>query len=357
MSRLVYINRLHSKTTEVDLERFCTRFGNVIECVIYPVDHTLTRRSGYVKFASCQSAEKMYHQSREGTFSIDQTPVDIELGRGNTRLSEENHKKQISTVFNKKSSHSPTIYTLHIEGQIGDEEELINYLNSKPLSFKFLEKTDTDGCIIKTGAQVTYTDKELIDRILKQHHDKFTIELLATKTSNKREYESEPLLNPKRSKLSQNLHSSINYHLQNLTKLTHDLYQENEHLQNDKNVLQTTVNDQTTRIKRMENEAIDLIESSNKTHYIAKCIADKYKSREEEYQKNLEESNKVVLELETIIKTTNGNLVKAQDEIQRLTNQITLLESQSKELVTKPSPSELEYEIEQFFLNVKQYLK
>ena len=82
------------------------------------------------------------------------------------------HKKQILTIFNKKWNHSSTTYILHIEGQITNEEELIEYLKSKPLSIKFIEQTDDNGGIVKIGAQVTYNDKELVDRILEQKDER-----------------------------------------------------------------------------------------------------------------------------------------------------------------------------------------
>ncbi len=93
----------------------------------------------------------MYRQSREETFYIDQTSIDVEFRRENSNCLNE-----------KKKSTSITIYTLNIEGQITDENEIINYLNSKPLSIKLIE----------TGAQVTFNDKDLVDRILKQNHEK-----------------------------------------------------------------------------------------------------------------------------------------------------------------------------------------
>ncbi|CAF4448502.1 unnamed protein product, partial [Adineta steineri] len=82
-------------------------------------------------------------------------------------------------------------------GQITDEEELIQYLNSKPISIKFNEITNNIGQIIKTGAQVTYNDKDLVDRILKQNHKKYTIKLVSNNISIKREYNCEPTINPK----------------------------------------------------------------------------------------------------------------------------------------------------------------
>ena len=108
-----------------------------------------------MKFASCQSAEKMYRQSREEIFYIDQTSIDIEL-----------------RCEKLKKTTSSKIYTLDIQGQITDENELINYLNSKPLNIKFFEKIDDFGQSIKTGAQVTFNDKDLVEQILKQNHEK-----------------------------------------------------------------------------------------------------------------------------------------------------------------------------------------
>ncbi len=59
MTKIVYVNRLNPKvsdnnnqemiysmelqTTEQDFERFCTRFGNVIECVIFPENDKLSK--------------------------------------------------------------------------------------------------------------------------------------------------------------------------------------------------------------------------------------------------------------------------------------------------------------------------
>ncbi len=82
-----------------------------------------------MQFASCQSAE-------------------VELRRENCR-----------SINEKKKS---MIYTLNIQGPITDENELIQVLNIKPLSIKLIE----------TGAQVTFNDKDLVDRILQQNHEK-----------------------------------------------------------------------------------------------------------------------------------------------------------------------------------------
>jgi hypothetical protein len=113
----------------------------------------------------------MYRQSREETFYIDQTSIDVELRRGNSQPVNEKNKSN-SNLLRKKSSHTSMIYTLNIEGQITDENELINYLNSKPLSIIFTEITNNVGQVIKIGAQVTFNDKALVDRILKQTHEK-----------------------------------------------------------------------------------------------------------------------------------------------------------------------------------------
>jgi hypothetical protein len=102
----------------------------------------------------------MYRQSREETFYIDQTSIDVELHHENSQCLNEKKKSQYSQ--NLKKSTSSTIYTLNIEGQIIDENELINNLNSKPLSIKLIE----------TGAQVTFNDKDQVDRILKQNYEK-----------------------------------------------------------------------------------------------------------------------------------------------------------------------------------------
>ena len=106
----------------------------------------------------------MYRQSCEETFYIDQTSIDVELRRGNSQPSNEKTKQ--------KSNHASTIYTINIEGQITDEKELINCLNSKPLSIIFNEMTNDLGQVVKIGAQVTFNDKDLVDRILKQNHEK-----------------------------------------------------------------------------------------------------------------------------------------------------------------------------------------
>lgn len=115
----------------------------------------------------------MYQQSRDTPFSIDQSTLDIELGRGTSHLSLDGHKKQILTIFNKKLNHSSTIYILHIEGQITNEEELIEFLKSKPLSINFIEQIDANGSTTKIGAHVTYNDKELVDRILGQKDERY----------------------------------------------------------------------------------------------------------------------------------------------------------------------------------------
>ncbi len=116
-----------------------------------------------MKFTSCQSAEKMYRQSREEILYIDQTSIDVELRR---------EKSKLNPNLSQKKTTSSKIYTLDIQGQITDENELINYLNSKPLNIKFFEKIDDFGQSIKTGAQVTFNDKDLVEEILKQNHEK-----------------------------------------------------------------------------------------------------------------------------------------------------------------------------------------
>jgi hypothetical protein len=121
----------------------------------------------------------MYRQSRQETLYIDQTSIDVEIRREITNCLNEKNKPNIHPS-RKKTSHSPTtqkllppmIYTLLIEGGMTDESELISYLNCQPLNVKFIETTNNDGQIIKTGAQVTLNDKELVDRILTQNHEK-----------------------------------------------------------------------------------------------------------------------------------------------------------------------------------------
>jgi phage shock protein A len=112
----------------------------------------------------------------------------------------------------------------------------------------------------------------------------------------------------------------------------------------------------------MESEKSDLIESANKTHFIASSITDKYKSREEEHRKGLEESNKLVADMETALRTANESLAKAQNEIQYLTSQVTQLETQLQQSTNdyaqlKCKYFEEEIAIEQFFAVVKKHLK
>jgi hypothetical protein len=110
----------------------------------------------------------MYRLSREETFYIDQTSIDVEPPRESSNSS----RKKSDHSQNPNTSTSPGIYTLNIQGQITDENELINYLNSKPVNIKLFETIDNFGQTIKTGAQVTFNDKDLVDKILKQNHEK-----------------------------------------------------------------------------------------------------------------------------------------------------------------------------------------
>ncbi|CAF0903467.1 unnamed protein product [Adineta steineri] len=358
MSQRINVSRLNPKTTEQDFERFCTRFGKVIECAIFPEFDRLNKRSGYVKFTSCYAAEKMCRHSRKETLYLDDTSIHIELDHKNNLLLHDK-PKQNSNISHKKSHFTSTIYTLNIEGQITDEEELIQYLNSKPITIKFNEITNNIGQIIKTGAQVTYNDKDVVDRILKQNHKKYSIKLASNNISIKREYDCEPKINPKRSKSSENTYSSIKSHLESLTKLTRDMHEENEHLKSDKTLLTIALNQHTTRVKQIESDKSDLMESLDKTHDIAKCLTNKYKLREEEHKKSLEESNKKIVEFESIIQTTNDTLTQSINEIQRLKNQITTLENQLQALTDKYNQSESlfqdqQQDIEHFLSSLKR---
>ena len=121
----------------------------------------------------------MLRQSRQETLYVDQTSIDVEIRRGDIHCLNEKNKLNVNSP-RKKTNHLqtnkklllPVIYTLIIEGEITDENELMNYLNSQPLSIKFIETINNVGQMVKTGAQVTFNDKELVDRILKQNHEK-----------------------------------------------------------------------------------------------------------------------------------------------------------------------------------------
>ena len=177
----------------------------------------------------------------------------------------------------------------------------------------------------------------------------------------KREHEQDQSIDVKRPKLSPNTYSSITSHLESLTQLTHDMHEENERLKTDKSLLTITLNQQITKIKQIESEKSDLIESLSKTHDIAKCLTNKFKLREDEHKQRLEESNKKILEFDIITKTANDALLKAINEIQRLTNHITTLENHVEELNTKHTQSETIYlaqqrDIEHFFSALKKNL-
>jgi polyhydroxyalkanoate synthesis regulator phasin len=137
------------------------------------------------------------------------------------------------------------------------------------------------------------------------------------------------------------------------------MHEENEHLKNDKSLLTIALNQQITKTKQIESEKSDLVESLSKTHNIAKCLTNKFKLREDEHKKVLEESTKKISDLEIINKTITETLFKAKNEIQRLTNHITTLESQVQELSNKHTQSESihlaqQHDIELFFSALKE---
>ena len=146
-----------------------------------------------------------------------------------------------------------------------------------------------------------------------------------------------------------------------VTKLTHDIFEENERLKNEKSLLTITLNQQVTKIKQLETEKTDLVDSLSKTHDIAKCLTNKFKLREDEHKTTVDESNKKISDFESIIKAANNALLTAKNEIQRLTKHITTLEKQIHELNDKHTQSELihlaqQNDIEHFFLALKKTL-
>jgi chromosome segregation ATPase len=176
----------------------------------------------------------------------------------------------------------------------------------------------------------------------------------------KRGHEQDLSLDVKRSKFSSNSYLTLTSHLENITKLTHDMHEENERLKNDKSLLTIALNQQITKIKQLELEKSDLIQSLSKTHDIAKCLTNKFKLREDEHKKNLDESNKNITEFELIIRTANDALLTAKNEIQRLTNHITTLEMQLEELTNKYTQSETKHlnqqrDIELFFSALEKF--
>jgi chromosome segregation ATPase len=144
-----------------------------------------------------------------------------------------------------------------------------------------------------------------------------------------------------------------------ITKLTDDIYEENERLKDEKSLLTITLNHQITRIKQLEGEKTELVDALSKTHDLAKCLTTRFKLREDEHKTNLDESNRKISEYEMIIKSANNALLTAKNEIQRLAKQITTLETQSHELTDKYIRSELIHldqknDIEDFFLALKK---
>jgi len=166
-------------------------------------------------------------------------------------------------------------------------------------------------------------------------------------------------LDVKRLKFSPNSYLTLTSHLESITKLTQDMHEDNERLINEKDLLTITLNQQITKIKQLELEKSDLIQSLSKTHDLAKCLTNKFKIREDEHKKTIDESNKKLTEFELIIKTANDALLTAKNEIQRLTNQITTLQMRLQESTDKNTQSESKYLIQQndingFFLALKK---
>jgi chromosome segregation ATPase len=183
---------------------------------------------------------------------------------------------------------------------------------------------------------------------------RFTIKLLSNNLPIKRGCEQDQSLDVKRSKLSSDSYLTLTSHLESITKLTHDMQEENERLKNEKSLLTIALNQQILKIKQVELEKSDLVQSLSKTHDLAKCLTNKFKLREDEHKKSLDELNKKTTEFELIIKTAHGALLTAKNEIQRLTNHITTLERQTQELTTKYTQSESKHlaqqnDIKQFF--------
>ncbi len=160
-------------------------------------------------------------------------------------------------------------------------------------------------------------------------------------------------------KFSPNSYLTLTSHLESITKLTQNMHEDNERLINEKDLLTITLNQQITKIKQLELEKSDLIQSLSKTHDLAKCLTNKFKIREDEHKKTIDESTKKIIEFELIIKTANDALLIAKNEIQRLKNQITTLQIQLQESTDKNTQSESEYliqqnDIEGFFLALKK---
>lgn len=158
----------------------------------------------------------------------------------------------------------------------------------------------------------------------------------------------------KRAKLS-----TLKSHLEHITKFTEDIYEENERLKNENYSLTITLDQQISKSKQLEIEKSDLIESLSKTHDIAKCLTNKFKIREDEHKKLLDESQKKNFEFELIIKTANDALLTGKNEIQRLTNHIITLELQRQELTKQYHESEAkqlnhQQDIEHFFLAIQK---
>lgn len=188
---------------------------------------------------------------------------------------------------------------------------------------------------------------------------RFLIQLIPNNSSIKRGYEQEQFDDVKRSKFSSsNSYLTLTSHLENITKLTKDMHEENEHLKTDHSLLTIALNQQITKTKQLELEKSELIESLSKTHDIAKCLTNKFKLREDEHKKIVDDSNKKITEFEFIIRTANDALLTAKNEIQRLTNHITTLELQLQELNNKYTESESknldqQQDIEFFFSALK----
>jgi chromosome segregation ATPase len=188
---------------------------------------------------------------------------------------------------------------------------------------------------------------------------RYTIKLLSDNVSVKREHDFEQSIDVKRPKVLLNPYSLLTSHIESITKITHDMHEENEGLKSEKSLLTITLNQQLTKIKQLENEKSELVESLSKTHDIAKCLTNKFKLREDEHKQNLDESNKKISEFEMIIKTANDALLSAKNEIIRLTNYVTTVETQVQELNHKYVKSEAihlaqQRDIELFFSALKK---
>jgi chromosome segregation ATPase len=188
---------------------------------------------------------------------------------------------------------------------------------------------------------------------------RYIIKLLSNNLPIKRGHEQDQSIDIKRSKFSSNSYLTLTSHLESITKLTQDMHEENERLKNDKSLLTISLNQQITKIKQLELEKSDLVQSLTKTHDMAKCLTNKFKLREDEHKKIVDESNKKIIEYESIIKTANDALLTAKNEIQRLTNNTTTLEIQLQELTNKFTQTESKHlaqqqNIELFFSSLEK---